>query len=99
MVTVLCKKIWETCKRPSDWKRSIYIPFPKKEDIRECSNHRTIALISHASKVLLKIIQKRIQPYLKFEVLQELAGFRKGRGTRDHVGNLQFDDRKGERNA
>ena len=70
---VLCKKIWETCVWPTDWKRSIYIPLPKKEDARECFNHRTIALISHANEVLLKIIQKRIQPYLEFELPQEQA--------------------------
>ena len=90
VVKILWKKIWETCKWPIEWKRSIYIPLPKKRDIRECSNHRTIALISHASKVLLKIIQKRIQPYLEFEVPQEQAGFRKGRGTRYHIANLRW---------
>ena len=88
--TILCKQIWEMCKCPNDWKRSIYIPLPKKGDIRECSNHRTIALISHVSKVLPKIIQKRIQPYLESELPQEQSGFRKGRGTRDYIANLRW---------
>ena len=83
IVTILCKKIWETWEWPLDWKRSIYILL--REYTRECSNHQTIALIlfvvgafPYASKDLLKIIQQRIQPYLEFELPQEQAGFRKG---------------------
>ena len=65
ILAILCIKIWETCEWPIDWKRSIYMPLSKKGDISECSNHQAMALISHASKVLLKIIQKRIQPYCR----------------------------------
>ena len=90
IVTILGKKIWETCEWPIDWKRSIYISLPKKEDIKKCSNHRTIALISHASKVLPKIIQKKVQHYVEFELPQEQAEFCKGRGTRDHIANLRW---------
>ena len=89
IVTILCKKIWETCEWPIDWRRSIDILLPKKGDIKKCSNHPKITLISHASKVLLKIIQKKIQSYLEFELPQEQAGFRKGKGTRDHTANLR----------
>ena len=70
IVTILCKKIWETCEWPIEWRRSTYMLLPKKGDIKKCSNHPKITLISHASKVLLKIIQKKIQSYLEFELLQ-----------------------------
>ena len=90
LMTQLCKKIWRSQEWPVDWKRSVYVPLPKKGDIRECANNRTIALISHASRILLKIIQKRMGVYLESEVAQEQAGFRRGRGTRDHIANIRW---------
>ena len=83
----LCTKIWENQVWPTDWKRAIFIPLPKKGDLQICSNYRTIALISHASKILLKIIMER---KLEEEVNMTQAGFRKNRGTRDHIFNLQM---------
>ena len=73
---------------PRDWKRSVFIPIPKKGNAKECSNYRTIALISHASKVMLKILQARLQQYLNCELPDVQAGFRKDRGTRDQVANI-----------
>ena len=78
----ICQQIWKTQQWPQDWKRSVFIPIPKKGNPKECSNHRTIALISHASKVMLKILQARLQQYMKRELPDVQAGFRKGRGTR-----------------
>ena len=75
----LCQQIWKTQQQPQDWKRLVFIPIPKKGNAKECSSYRTIALISHASKVMLKILQARLQQYVN----RELPGFRKGRGTRD----------------
>ena len=68
---------------PQDWKRSVFIPFPKKGNAKQCSNYRTIALISHASKIMLKILQAKVQQYVNRELPDVQAGFRKGRGTRD----------------
>ena len=82
-------KIWKTCSWPLAWKRSVYIPLPKKGDLKLCSNYRTIALISHASKILLKIIQKRLEQKLNDEINIVQAGFRPNRGTRDHIFNLR----------
>ena len=76
--------------RPQDWKRSVFIPIPKKGSAKECSNYRTIALISHTSKVLLKILQARVQQYVKHELPDVQAGFRKGRGTRDQIVNIRW---------
>ena len=73
---------------PQDWKRSVFIPIPKKRNAKECSNYRTIALISHASKVLLKILQARLQQYVNHEFPDVQAGFRKGRGTRDQIARI-----------
>ena len=73
---------------PQDWKRSVFIPIPKKGNAKECSNYRTIALISRASKVMLKILQARLQQYLNCEIPDVQAGFRKGRGTRDQIANI-----------
>ena len=75
--------IWKTQQWPQDWKRSVFIPVPKKGNAKECSNYRTIALISHASKVMLKILQARLQQYVNHELPDVQAGFSKGRGTRD----------------
>ena len=71
-----------------DWKRSVFIPTPKKGNAKECSKYRTIALISHASKVMLKILQARLQQYVNHELPDVQAGFRKGRGTRDQIANI-----------
>ena len=76
----ICQKIWKTHQRSQDWKRSLFIPIPKKGNPKECSNYLTIALISHASKVMLKIFQARLQQNMNHELLDVQAGFRKGRG-------------------
>ena len=81
----ICEQIWKTQQWPQDWKRSVFIPVSKKGNAKECSNYCTIALISHASKVMLKILQGRLQQYVNFELQ---AGFRKGRGTRDQIANI-----------
>ena len=81
----ICQLIWKTQQWPQDWKRSVFIPIPKKGNAKECSTYRTIALISHASKVMLKILQARIQQYVNRELPDDQAGLRKGRGTRDQL--------------
>ena len=78
----ICQQIWKTQQWPQDWKRSVFIPIPKKGNAKECSNYCTIALISHASKVMLKILQARLQQYVNCELPDVQAGFRKGRGTK-----------------
>ena len=84
----ICQQIWKTQQWPRDWKRSVFIPIPKKGAAKECSNYRTIALISHTSKVMLKILQARLQQYMNCELPDVQAGFRKGRGTRDQITNI-----------
>ena len=84
----ICQQIWKTQQWPQDWKRSVFIPIPKKGNAKECSNYHTIALISHASKVTLKILQARLQQYVNRELPDVQAGFRKGRGTRDQIANI-----------
>ena len=85
----------ETQQWPQDWKRSIFIPIPKKGNAKECSNYYyTTALISHASKVMLKILQARLQQYVNHELPDVQAGFRKGRGTRDQIANIRWIIRK-----
>ena len=79
----------ETQQCPQDWKRSVFIPIPKKSNAKECSNYRTVALISHASKVMLKILQARLQQDVNCELPDVQAGFRKGRGTRDQMANIR----------
>ena len=74
----------------TDWKRSVFIPIPKKGKAEECSNYHTIALISHDTKVILKIVQIRLQQYVNHELQDVQAGFRKGRGTRDQIGNIRW---------
>ena len=86
----ICQQIWETQQWPQDWKRSVFIPIPKKGNGKECSNYRTIALISPASKVMLKILQARLQQYVNCELPDVQAGFRKGRGTRDQIANIHW---------
>ena len=73
-----------------NWKKSVFIPIPKKGNVKECSNYRTIALISHATKVMLKILQARLQQYVNHELPDVQAGFRKGRGTRDQIANIHW---------
>ena len=82
------QQIWKTQQWPQDWKRSVFIPIPKKDNARECSNYLTIALISYASKVMLKILQARLQQYVNRELPDVLAGFRKGRRTSDQIASI-----------
>ena len=84
----ICQQIWKTQQWPQDWKTSAFTPIPKKGNAKECSNYRTIALISHAGKVMLKILQARLQQYMNRELPDVQAGFRKGRGTRDQIANI-----------
>ena len=85
----ISQHIWKTQQWPQDWKRSVFIPVPKKDNANECSNYHTIALISHASKAMLKILQARLQQYVNRELPDVQAGFRKGRGTRDQIANIR----------
>ena len=80
----ICQQIWKTQQWPQDWKRSVFIPVPKKGNAKECSNYRTIALFSHASKVMLKILAARLQQYMNNELQNVQAGCRKDRGNRSH---------------
>ena len=84
----ICQQIRKAQQWPQDWKRSIFIPIPKKGNPKECSSYCTIALISHASKVMLKILQARLQQYMNHELPDSQAGFRKGRRTRDQIANV-----------
>ena len=91
----VCQKIWKTQQWPQDQKRSVSISIPKKGNAKECSSYRTVALISHASKVMLKILQARLQQYVNHELPDFQAGFRKGRGTRDQIANICWIIEKG----
>ena len=84
----ICQQIWKTQEWLQDWKRSVFIPIPKKGNAKECSNYCTIALILHTSKVMLKILQARLKQYVNHELSDVQAGFRKGRGTRDQISNI-----------
>ena len=86
----ICQQIWKTQQWAQVWKRAVFIPIPKKSNAKECSNYRTIALISHTSKVMLKILQARLQQYMHREFPDVQAGFRKGRGTRDQIANIHW---------
>ena len=86
----ICQQIWKTQQRPQDWKRSVFIPIPNKGNAKKSSNYHTIALISHASKVMLKILQATLQQYVNRELPDVQAGFRKGRGTRDQIANIRW---------
>ena len=86
----ICQQIWKTQQWPQDWKRSVFIPIPNKGNAKEYSNYCTTALISHSSKVMLKILQARLQPYMNHEPPDIQAGFRKGRGTRDQIANIPW---------
>ena len=84
----ICQQIWKTQQWPQDWKRSVFIPIPKKDNVKECSNYCTMALISHSSKVMLKTLQTRLQQYVNCELLDVQAGFRKDRVTRDQIASI-----------
>ena len=84
----ICQHIRKTQQWPLDWKRSVFIPIPKKGNAKECSNYHTIALISHTSKEMLKILQARLKQYVNHELPDVQVGFRKGRGTRDQIANI-----------
>ena len=86
----ICQQIWKTQQWPQDWKMSVFIPIPKKGNGKEYSNYHTVALISHSSKVMLKILQARLQQYVNRELSDVLAGFRKGRGTREQIANIHW---------
>ena len=86
----LCQQLWKTQQWPQDWKRSIFITIAKKDSTKECASHQTVALISHASKVKLKILHARLQHYMNQELPDVQAGFRKGRGTRDQTASIHW---------
>ena len=90
----ICHHIWKTQQWPQDWKRSVFILIPKKGNAKECSNYCTIALVSHASKVMLKILQPKLQCYVNHELQDVQARFRKRRGTRDQITNIHWIIRK-----
>ena len=85
----ICQQIWKIQQWPQDWKRSVFISIPKKGSAEECSNYCTVALISHTSKAVLKILQARFQQYINHELPNVQAGFRKGRGIRDQIANIR----------
>ena len=91
----ICQQIWKIQQWPEDWKRSVFILIPKKGNAKKCSDYYTIALISHTSKVMLKILQARLQQYMNCELPDVQAGFRKGRGTRDQIANIRWIIEKG----
>ena len=93
----VCQQIWKTQQWPQDWKRSGFIPIPKKSNAKECSKYQRIALISHASKVMLKIFKVSLQQYMNQELPEVQARFSKGRGTRDQNCHHQLDHRKSKR--
>ena len=88
MLHSICQQVWKTQQWPQDWKRSVFIPIPKKGNAKECSNYCTIVLISHTSKITLKILHARLQQYVNCELPDVQAEFRKGRGTRDQIANI-----------
>ena len=90
MLYSVCQQIWKTQQWPLDWKKSVFIPIPKKGNPKKCSNYHTISLISQASKVMLNILQARLQQYVNHELPDVQAGFRKGRGTRDQIASIRW---------
>ena len=86
----ICQQTGKTQQWPQDWKRSVFIPIPEKGNAKECSNYHTIALISHASKVMFKILQARLKQYMNCKLSDVQPGFRKGRGTRDQIAHIQW---------
>ena len=99
MLHSICQQIWKTQQWPPDWKRSVFIPIPMKDNAKECSNHQIIVLISHGNKVMLKIPQTKFQHYINRELPDVQAGFRKGRGTRDQVANISAGSLKKQENS
>ena len=95
----ICQQIWKTQQWPQDWKWPVFIPIPKKGNAKEHSNYCTIAFISHASKVMLKILQARLQQYVNQELPDMKVGFRKGRGTRDLIANIRWIIGKNQENS
>ena len=93
----ICQQIEKTHQWPQDWTSSVFIPVPPKGNAKECSNYRTTALISHASKVMLRILQARLQQYVNRELPDVQAGFRKGRGIRDQIANIRWIIEKARR--
>ena len=93
----ICQQIWKTQQWPQDWKRAVFILIPKEGNAKECSNYHTVALISHTSEVMLKILQARLQQYVNRELPDVQAGFRKGRGTRDQIANIRWIMEKAKR--
>ena len=93
------QQIWKTQQWPQDWERSVFIPIPKKGNTKECSNYYTIALISHTSKIMLKILQGRVQQFVNRELPNVQAGFGKGRGTRDQIANILWIIKKKQENS
>ena len=89
MLHSICQQILKTQQWPQDWKRSAFILIPKKGNVNECSNYQTISFISHVSKVMLNILQARLQQYMNHEISDVQTGFRKGRGTRDQIANIR----------
>ena len=90
MLHLICLQTWKAQQWPQDWKRSVFIPIPKKGNPKKCSNYHTIAFISNASKVMLKILQARLQQFMNREFPDVQVGFRKGRGTRDQIANIRW---------
>ena len=90
VLQLICQQIWKTQQWPQNWKRSDFIPIPKKDNTKECSSYRTIALISHASKVMLKVLQARLQQYVNCELPDVQTRFRKSRGTRYQIANIRW---------
>ena len=90
----ICQQIWRTQQWPEDWKKSVFIPIPKKVNAKRCSNYRTTVLISHASKAMLKILQARLQHYVNCELPDVKTEFRKVRGTRDQIANILWNIEK-----
>ena len=97
MLHSICQQIWKSQQWPQDWKRSVFILIPKKGNTKENSNYCTNALISHTSKVMLKILQDRLQQYMNCELPDVQAGFRKGRETRDQIANIRWKKQKSSR--
>ena len=92
----ISQKIWKLSSGQQKWEKSVFIPIPKKGNAKECSNYPTIALISHTSKIMLKILQVRFQQYVNCEIPNVQAGFRKGRGTTDQIANIHWSSKKQE---
>ena len=90
LLHLICQQIWKAQQWPQDWKKSGFFPIPKKGSAKECTNYHTIVLISHAGKVLFKILQVRLQQDLNRELADIQAGYRKGRGTRDQIVNIHW---------